>query len=311
MTMPVDSEEQEKEDEAIRQFLSSVQGLDQQRLDDLPGNLRAMFYGDDGTGKTVAGLALLNAIVPANKRIILIDTSQNALSISNHPKLKTLLPDGSPRLVRLPFRGESWLHALAATIRRGILPYDRVGGIQFDEYSSMADSFLGQILKVVEDKNPERPKDDATWPEYKMLLRKMKNLNSKFAALEGVHCVYIAHERTADKDPRNLQIVFKPNFTPSVGPEIRKPMHIIAHVTMDDAGRRKFQVHPDRNHLAKCKVGEIKSKEVEFKELADKTREWLMGAVPTVEERKPEPTVVPVTDEETMSNDFEGDFENV
>src|ERR1700755_474864 len=109
--MPMGTVEQEKEDEEIRAFLRSVAGLAEKTSNDLPGNLRAMLYGDDGTGKTIAGLALLNFIVPADKRIILIDTAQNALSLNNHPRLKRLLPDGMPRIVRLPHKGERGLHA--------------------------------------------------------------------------------------------------------------------------------------------------------------------------------------------------------
>jgi len=299
MTMP-NTIDQAKEDEAIAQFLKSVEGLADKDSNDLPGNLRAMLYGDDGTGKTIAGLGLLNFIVPAHQRIILIDTAQNALSINNHPGLKRSLADGKPRLVRLPYKGEAWLHAFAATVKRRIPPFDNIGGVQFDEFSTMADNMMGVILKVAEDKNPDRPKDDATWPEYKMLARKMKNVIQLFGGLEGVHCTFIAHERTLDKDGYGRPVT-KPNFTPSVAPEIRKPMHIITRVSVDENGRRTFQVRPDPLHLAKCKVGKITTKEVEFKELAEKTKGWLEGEIPTEEKETIVPTVVPVTDEETMA----------
>ena len=299
MTMP-DTMDQVAEDESIRMFLASVEGLATKTTPDLPGNLRAMFYGDDGTGKTIAGLGLLNYIVPADQRIVIIDTGQNALSINNHPKLKSLLPDGSPRFVRLPYQGEAWTHSFAATVRRKMAPYDNVGGVQFDEFSTMADSMLGVILKILEKKNPDRPKDDATWPEYKMLLRKMKNLIQLFGGLEGVHCTFIAHERTLDKDGYGRPVC-KPNFTPSVGPEIRKPMHIITRVNVDEDGNRTFQVRPDPLHLAKCKVGTITTKEVGFPELAEKTKRWLEGEVPTQETETVMPVAAQVTDEETLN----------
>lgn len=284
------------EDEQVRAFLDGYSGYAKESPGDNPGNLRAMFYGDDGVGKTIAGLALLNYIVPADRRIILIDTSENRLSINNHAGLQTLLSDGSPRIFRLPFRGETWLRTLATVIRAGEVPFNNVGGLQFDEYATMADSFLGQILEAQEERDPDRPKDDATWPEYKMLLRKMRNLNRNFGSLDGVHCTYIAHLRTSDIGPFNKPI-HKPNFTPSVGPEIRKPMHIIAEVTLDDDGNRMFQVMPDKHHTAKCKVGGITTKEVGFEELAVKTKAWLNG-VNTTNDQPTQPTEVHKVEED-------------
>jgi hypothetical protein len=296
----VDAEEEAKELENIRAFLANVAVQGEQGLTDRPGNFRGMFYGNDGTGKTIAGLALLNHIVPADKRIILVDTSENGLSIRNHPGLNQKLPDGSPRITRLRYGGERWLHALAATIRRGQGGFENVGGIQFDEFATMADTMLGIILKVVEAANPTRPKDDATWPEYKMLLRKMKNIIQTFGSLEGVHCVFVAHFRT-DKDGRGLPVE-APNFTPSVGPEIRKPMHLIANLTVNEEGQREFQIQPDRGHLAKCKIGGL-GRTVLFPELANATKKWLNGEIATEEKTEVVERIVNVTDEETMTDE--------
>lgn len=299
MTEPgiIDTDE---EFERIRQFLATTEGMED--ASERIGNLRAMLYGDDGTGKSIAGLALLNFTVPADKRIILVDTAENFLSLNNHPGLRTRLPDGMHRIVRLPYRGEAWLHGLEATIRNKVPPFDNIGGVQFDEFSTMADSMMGIILKVVEKANPARPKDDATWPEYKMLLRKMKNIIQIFSRLDGVQCTFIAHLRTSDKDGFG-RVIEKPNFTPSVGPEIRKPMHLIANVTVDEEGVRKFQVHPDKTHLAKCKVGGITTREVLFGELAEKTRLWLNGEVPTAVEAPVVEPVITVQDSDTSGFD--------
>jgi hypothetical protein len=91
-----------------------------------------------------------------------------------------------------------------------------------------------------------------------------------------------------------------PNFTPSVGPEIRKPMHLIANLSLDEEGNREFQVQPDKGHLAKCKVGGISSRVVLFPELAEKTKLWLNGELPTAPEQKPVERVVAVTDLDTF-----------
>lgn len=298
MTLPdmATDEETEKKNDEIRKFLERVAARGEQNLATRPGNFRGLFYGNDGTGKTIAGLALLNSIVPASKRIILIDTSENGLSINNHPKLKSRLPDGSPRITRLAYGGERDLHALAGAIELGMGGYENVGGIQFDEFSTMADSLLAGILKTVEKENPNRPKDDATWPEYKMLRRKCINIITTFGALEGVHCTFITHYRT-DKDGRNLPVE-SPNLIPSVAPEIRKPMHVIAYLSLDETGARTFQVQPDRGHVAKCKLGGLE-RSVGFKELADATKRFVNGETPaeTKEIVIPETRVTDTNDE--------------
>jgi hypothetical protein len=272
---------EEEEDRAIRELLESIQGLSTSDVATRIGNFRGMLYGYDGVGKTIGGLALLNYIVEPDKTILLLDTSENWLSLNNHPNLKqTKLSDGSNRILRLPYQGETRLHAIAAACEKQISPFDKVGGVQFDELSSMADSMLAGILKIAEARDPSRPQDDATWPEYKQLLRKMKNITNRFAQIEGVHTIGIAHVRT-DKAAFN-KMQEAPNFTPGVGREIRKPMHLITNVTVTEDGERRFRVQPTDEQVAKCKIGGM-APVVNFGTLATETKKWLGGEGETVE----------------------------
>lgn len=270
------------EDAAIHELLESIKGLSSSDVTTRVGNFRGMLYGYDGVGKTIGGLAILNYIVEPDKTILLLDTADNGLSLNNHPNLKTKLSDGSSRIVRYAYRGETWLHAVAAACERKTPPFDKVGGVQFDELSSMADSMLAVILKIAEARDPSRPEDDATWPEYKQLLRKMKNITNRFAQIEGVHTIGIAHVRT-DKAAFN-KMQESPNFTPGVGREIRKPMHLISNVTITDEGQRQFRVQPTTEQVAKCKIGGM-APVVDFATLAIEAKKWLGGEGTTVDEQ--------------------------
>jgi hypothetical protein len=266
---------------AIDALLESIQGLSQTDVATRIGNFRGMFYGYDGVGKTIGGLALLNYIVEPDKAILLLDSAENWLSINNHPNLKQAkLSDGSYRIRRYAYRGETWLHAVAAACERKVPPFDNVGGVQFDELSSMADSMLAVILKIAESRDPSRAEDDATWPEYKQLLRKMKNATNRFAQIEGVHTLGIAHVRT-DKAAFN-KMQEAPNFTPGVGREIRKPQHLIANVTLTEEGERRFRVQPTPEVVAKCKIGGM-APVVGFGTLATELKKWLGGEGTTVD----------------------------
>lgn len=277
----------EDEDAAINALLESIAGLSSAEVSTRIGNFRGMLYGNDGVGKTIAGLALLNHIVEPDKSILLLDTADNGLSLNNHPGLKTKLSDGTDRIKRYSYKGEAWLHAVAAACERQIAPFDRVGGVQFDELSTMSDGMLAVILKAAEERDKSRPQDDATWPEYKMLLRKMKNITNRFAQVEGVHTIGIAHIR-ADKGAFNRNVE-SPNFTPAVGREIRKPMHLIANVTVTEGGERRFRVTPTDEIVAKCKIGGL-GPVVGFPQLATSLGEWLGGKGKTVEEQTIEHT---------------------
>lgn len=291
----------EEEERAISELLESIAGLSDTNTSTRIGNFRGMLFGSDGVGKTIGGLALLNYIVPPDKSILLLDTSENWLSLNNHPNLKTILPNGRDRIVRLPYRGETWLHSIAAACERKVPPFDSVGGIQFDELSSMADSMLAVILKIAEARDPSRAEDDATWPEYKQLLRKMKNAVNRLSMLEGVHTISIAHVRS-DKGAYN-RMVESPNFTPSVGREIRKPMHLIAYVNVTDTGERQFRVQPDQEHIAKSKIGGLPPV-VSFATLATETKKWLGGEGTTIEEQKV--LSVPSVSNESTDDNEEG-----
>jgi hypothetical protein len=294
MNSPLMSEDEELA--AINELLESIEGLSSSDVASRVGNFRGILYGNDGVGKTIAGLALLNYIVEPEKQIILVDTAENVLSINNHPALKQArLSDGSPRIRWVPYRGETRILALAAACERRIPPFHNVGGVQLDELSTMADRLLAGILKIAEARDKSKAPDNAEWPDYKQLLRKMKNITDKFATIEGVHTVAIAHVRS-DKGAFN-KMVESPNFTPGVGREIRKPQHLIANVTISDEGDRRFRVQPTTEIVAKCKVGGL-GPVVSFGTMATELKKWLGGEGTTVELQEVIATPVEATEDE-------------
>src|SRR5690349_11599395 len=58
-----------------------------QDMDELPGGLQAIIYGDSGVGKTVAAMYLAAELTSADKTILYVDTAQGYKVRANHARL--------------------------------------------------------------------------------------------------------------------------------------------------------------------------------------------------------------------------------
>ena len=263
-------------------------------LSDLHPYFKACVYGDSGFGKTVWAMKLAQKITPEGKTIEYVDHLEGWVSIANHKGLRD-------RAHRQKYTGYAQLEFLAECIAKEVPPFDNVGTVILDEFSSMTYNDLDVLVKA-------QRKDTPEWPEYYSGQERARRCLERLLSL-NINVITVAHIRE-DKLSSGL-IVTRPKFVPGFNDIFRQMMHLVTHLTaeeytLDDGTqeyRRSFQVHPTKRVNAKTRVGHLHPI-VDGDDLIKAIVEWMHG------DRESNVTDVVVKDrdekenEETVSEDI-------
>lgn len=254
-----------------------------QPLDELHPHFKCCVYGDSGFGKTVWAMKLAQAITPPDKTIEFIDHMEGWVSLANHKGLRD-------RAHRQKYTGFSQVEFLAEVIAKGIQPFDNIGTVILDEFSSMTYNDLDILVKA-------QKKDTPEWPEYYAGQERARRCLEKLLN-QSINVICVAHIRE-DKLSSGL-IVTRPKFVPGFNDIFRQLMHLVTHLSAEEFiqedgtadYRRSFQVHPTKRVNAKTRVGGLPVN-VEGDELIVAIQEWMQG------ERETEHNDIIIPDKET------------
>lgn len=222
-------------------------------------NFKGMIYGTMGHGKTHLALQILDEIVEPDKIILHVDTSHN----------KDVAPQVGMRhkVQPLPFTTIEDLRLVAEAITEQQAPWNIIGGILFDESSTIALEDLDRIYEtrkhLIETGQRKMPKEGIPetpdWADYRPGLQRFRSLTSNLHNVPGLHVVEVAHERFNEK----LNAI-TPDFAPAIVKEIVKPLHLVARLVADVSQQvgsdeatytRTVQIHPVGLVQAKSRLG--------------------------------------------------------
>lgn len=236
-------------------------------LSDLHPYFKACVYGDSGFGKTVWAMMLAQKITPEGKTIEYVDHLEGWVSLANHKGLRD-------RTNRQKYTGYAQIEFLAECIAKGIPPFDSVGTVILDEFSSMTYNDLDILVKA-------QRKDTPEWPEYYGGQERARRCLESLLKL-NINVITVAHIRE-DKLSSGL-IVTRPKFVPGFNDIFRQMMHLVTHLTAEEFNHddgtvsynRSFQVHPTKRVNAKTRVGHLRPV-VDGNELIEAIVEWMQG----------------------------------
>lgn len=266
-------------------------------LNDTTNCFKGMLYGASGVGKSVNGIALLQQLVPPDKLILYIDSKEGWVSLKNHP---TLLK----RIKRIQYENITQLNAIVEAIELKQGGFAQIGGIFFDEFSSIATTDLDEVTRHRASKDKGKDPDTPLQPDYNTASHRARKVLEAAVALTDVHVVITAHERS-DKTPVG-GVKTSPAFPPKLAGDIRNPLHMVAYITVDDitdsAGKtkavRSYQVHPTKKVDAKTRVGGL-APVVSFGQLVKGIQAWLASGL----ELAPEKSTVVESDKDKESTE--------
>lgn len=165
-------------------------------LKSLHPSCMGVIYGDAGTKKTTTAFEMMQEIVPDDKIILYVDSAAGWTVLMNYPHLMR-------RTMRLVFENIEQLMGLAAAIKSGKAPFDRIGGIVFDEYTMMHDHDLNWIVetRAAQAKKDGGFKDSFTpaLPDYNAARIRSNKLIGQLLTIANCHVIFIGHDKQTKK----------------------------------------------------------------------------------------------------------------
>lgn len=235
----------------------------------------AVISGDQGTGKTTAMMKLIYSIVPKEKRIIYMDSAQGWSSLMNDPMFQTAEFDD--RVMWTQYENMEQQLVLAAAIRDKVPPFDTIGGLVMDEYSSMVKRDRTWIVKArsqQKEKKNEGFKDpfQPAQPDYLASQIRSEDVINAYLST-GIHIGFTSHEKL-DKDT----LMIRPDFSPGAANDLQRLVHSVlrASVKVDSKGEvtRRLQLQPIGRVSAKNRIGGLGNFCDDIMEVVEAYNKW-------------------------------------
>lgn len=270
--------------QALRRIMGNAVNIEEE----IP-RLNALIYGNNGVGKTIFSIGLINQITPPDKKkIVLIDTSENWISLKNHPRI-------ADRVIVLPFTNVHDVRVVAKAIKQGVGVYAEVGGIVLDQGSSIYQKTLDEDFLERIGGAPTRDDPTPEWSDYNRALFKYRTMVDDITAVRGLHVITTAHI-SEDKDKKGTVIRRFPNFSPSALNRVKEDLHLVGVLSAQerrdpnnfDANiyERTIQVHPTTLYDAKTKIPDLPIR-LNTREFIPAVVDWIKSGAPTTQSDAP------------------------
>lgn len=243
---------------------------------------RGVIYGSKGVGKTTLGMQILQRLVPPDKMILDIDTSEGYVSLRNVPGLMN-------RVKVQEFKSYESVRLLASYIRDKVAPFDKVGGVMLDEMSKMAEQDAVRVFEARQRgdygaKEQATALDQATTEgrDHQIALNRFRKMYYDLFDNRDIHVIATAHMQEK-KDKQGVIIGIAPDFSPKIGGQVGQLTHLVGYLTAKNEPNpadlktarytRDMQVHPTIRVDAKTRL-DIKSTSVKADTLPDIIAKW-------------------------------------
>lgn len=242
-----------KYDNLERMFLEAIKKIDRKK--DKPPCM-GLIYGPVGSMKTTVGMEILRGIVPQDKIILYIDSAKGWTTFMNYPEIIRDIDSG--RIQRMEYENiEQITVFLQKVLAIDKPPFNQIGGIMFDEYTSMHDSDLNYIVKTrakqAEDDGGFKDKFTPALPDYNAA-RIRSNVLVEFAMNHDTHLMFIGHS----KESKKLETL--PDMPEKAGKSLYKELHFTYYTSFDKQGNWTMQTVSGNRILAKNRINGIGSR---------------------------------------------------
>ncbi len=251
-------------------------------------------YGPIGSGKTWLALQLAQALTMTG-RILYLDSSDGWVSVSGPGRELANLRAG---VTRLRVKTYADFAGVADALFKNAKGFEDFDVVILDEGTSIADRVIDEVAEDIH--------GDVTQIEGRdyrpVQLLYMQALN-KLHDTEGLSVIIVAHDRI-DKIGKgeDAPTIASPGFSPKLGKEVAKLMHVVAYVDSTVKGSergpeyvREVQAQPTRRISAKSRIADMPLR-MTTSQFVKRVVEWVDGGTMAEDLNNPEPQVEPGED---------------
>lgn len=212
-----------------------------------------LIYGPVGTMKTTNAMFMMRGVVPKDKKILYVDSSEGWTTLMNYPEFRQDILD--ERILHMQYENIEQLQQLAQIIRGNAKPpFSDIGGIVFDEYTSMHDEDLNWIVdtRAAQAKKDGGFKDSFTpaLPDYNAA-RIRSNKTVALMMKNRLHLIFIGHS----KETKKLEQL--PDMPEKAGKALYSRLHFAYFTFVDKQGNVKMQTVNGDRRMAKNRINGI------------------------------------------------------
>jgi hypothetical protein len=215
-----------------------------------------VIYGPWGTRKTTVAMKMALGIVPTGKTILYIDSANGWTTLMNYPEIMAAADRNE--IMRMQFAS---IEQLQTFFRDVIMidkpPFNQIGAVIFDEYTSMHDFDLNWIVKTrskqAKDEGGFKDSFTPALPDYNAARIRSNDL-LYFAMKNKIHLFFIGHS----KETKKLEQL--PDMPEKAAKSLVKELHFVYYTFMDkQTGEWKMQTVNGNRIAAKNRINGIQA----------------------------------------------------
>lgn len=225
--------------------------------------LRALFYGDFGSGKTTLALHCIE-----NKGIW-VTTDSAWVVVDKYPALQE-------KVYRYPFTGFEQIRAFCEAKVEGIEPWASADTLIWDTCTGSLDTFLYRILNDPKMKfNDQRHDEVPSWTHYGIMQRKLRETVDSLSKSD-YNVIYLAHLREpTEEDRKKKHFALRANAPEASYNIIAREVQLIGWMHKEGKGLgRQVQFEGTLREAAKSQVSTIQEDTYPVEQVPELIRKW-------------------------------------
>lgn len=225
--------------------------------------LRALFYGDFGSGKTTTALKCIE------NKAIWITTDSAWVVIDKYPELQD-------KIVRWPFTGFSQIRSFCEAKEEGIEPWASADTFIWDTVTGSIKLSLLNLLNNPRMRfNDQRHDDVPSWTHYGIVERKLQETVDVLSRSK-YNVIYLGHVREPnEQDLQKKRFAIRANAPEASYNIIAREVQLVGWLYREAKGQqRKIQFEGTTREQAKSQLSTIQEMTYNLDQIPDLVKKW-------------------------------------
>lgn len=228
--------------------------------------VRAMFYGDFGSGKTTLAAKIAKVI---GGKVALITTDSAWTVLHKDPEL-------SKDIIRYPFDSFGQVKLMIEAHNEGLEPFGEIKTFIWDTISTSIDRVLRDLVKR---KNFGSQQLDPTlegYPHYRMAANALKEVVDEFNKSD-LNVIYTAHVKfPTEADQKKRKFAIRPTANEMAYQVFGQEVSLIGWLSREDkSAQRKVQFQGTVSETAKSQISTIPENTYLVDQIPDLIQKWI------------------------------------